>query len=374
VARPHLYSALLSASLLLNPAANAIADADYRLSRLHSNPAALLLEQAPPVTTAELDGYVFFNDSDRLLDSLRKAHEEGLILQGSSRGVLIVPGDETALAEQLSSMGNEVTSFSAGGHTVFSTSSPAWQVLGGSEFRGTGRFDYDEQDANRLRFATLLSQFSFGELQSAMQVAAIWHNYLGLNYRFKLDDWDNTQFAITGKLQNTSLIERSIKISEYEESQLFDQSRDVNHHLQANIDLGVSHQVSNWTFGLRLRDLYQQAMRSNDGSRYQQRSHISSQIDYRDSWGSVQLSVDLSPQVGFAEVKKRKRYALATELPVSEKFSISANYQWLDTAHDKDIRSLGLNYQLGQLLRIESQFSYAGDRELGGAISLQLPL
>ncbi|MFT5889200.1 MAG: hypothetical protein ACI9BO_002026, partial [Zhongshania sp.] len=75
MARPHLYTALLSASLLLNPAANAIADADYRLSRLHSNPAALLLEQAPPVTSAELDGYVFFNDSDRLLDSLRKAHE-----------------------------------------------------------------------------------------------------------------------------------------------------------------------------------------------------------------------------------------------------------------------------------------------------------
>jgi hypothetical protein len=49
-------------------------------------------------------------------------------------------------------------------------------------------------------------------------------------------------------------------------------------------------------------------------------------------------------------------------------------YQWLDSDTDSDLPTAGLRYRLGERLRIEAQFSYAGTREFGGGASLQLPL
>ncbi|MFT6551783.1 MAG: hypothetical protein ACJA1I_001830 [Zhongshania marina] len=325
-------------------------------------------------TALQGDGYAFLNDNDRLLDKLKNIYDEGLALQGRSRGLLVIPGDEVALVEQLERAADDKTSFAAGGHFTLLTQNKNWIIVGGSEFTGSGRFIYDEDDATRLRFATVVGLFSFGQLQSHMDVSALWTNYLGVNHRFQFDAMPNTHFGITTKIQNISVIERSISVSEYEESKLFDRGRDINNNIQLNADLGIEHYAGPWTLGLQIDDIYQQSMKGVEGTIYQQRSRISSNIIYTNSWTSLQLSADLTPQKGFGELSSRRRYELSTILPVSNRVDIVLGYQWFDSDNDSDLPSAGLRYRLGELLRIDAQFSYAGPREFGGGVSLQLPL
>ena len=370
-----LFSLLsLAAQVCLSNATAIDAPDDNRLQLLHSRYAAFPVNKRYTDTALQGDGYAFLNDNDRLLDKLKNIYDEGLALQGRSRGLLVIPGDEVALVEQLERAADDKTSFAAGGRFALLTKNKNWIIVGGSEFTGSGRFIYDEDDATRLRFATVVGLFSFGQLQSHMDVSALWTNYLGVNHRFQFDAMPNTHFGITTKIQNISVIERSISVSEYEESKLFDRGRDINNNIQLNADLGVEHYAGPWTLGLQIDDIYQQSMKGVEGTIYQQRSRISSNIIYTNSWTSLQLSADLTPQKGFGELNSRRRYELSTILPVSNRVDIVLGYQWFDSDNDSDLPSAGLRYRLGELLRIDAQFSYAGPREFGGGVSLQLPL
>ncbi|MDF1693202.1 MAG: conjugal transfer protein TraF [Zhongshania sp.] len=369
-----LYRVLPLCGLLLFATSAHAATGDYQLSPLHSNPAAVALGSEINETLLQMDGYIFVDDSDGLVQNIKDAYDEGRALQGRSRGLLVIPGDESALVESLEAMRDDTNGIKVGGHFSLSTQAPAWHIIGGSEFRGTERFNYDDGDANRLRFATVLGLFSFGELQSSMEVSVLWFNFLGANYRFNIDGLPNTQFGITAKLQNISLIERSILISEYDEEKIFDADRDVDHNLQLNADLGVSHQLGDWTMGLSVKDIYQQAMRSTLGTVYQQRSQFTSHIGYQTTWGAVQLNADLSPQTGFGEIPSQRIYDLNSSIPLSERVSLLLAYRWFDNPYNNDAPTIGLHYSLAQLLHITAQFSYAGNNELGGSINLQLPL
>jgi hypothetical protein len=344
------------------------------MAKLHNNPSALALHGSNSDTLLQMDGYVFIDDSDELIQGIKKAYDEGRALQGRSRGVLVIPGDEAELVSRLEEISDDTNSVEAGGHFALSTKSPQWHIIGGSEFRGSERFNYDENDANRLRFATILGLFSFGELQSAMEVSVLWSNYLGINYRFKLDGLENTLFGISPKIQNISLIERSISISDYDEEKLFDAGRDVDHNLQLNADLGMTHRLNNWTFGLAIKDIYQQAMHSTIGTQYQQRSRVSASIDYQTSWTGFRLEADLTPQTGFGEIPSQRIYSAASAIPLSQRMALLLNYRWSDNPYSDDTPGIGLHYSLDQRLHINAQFSYAGSNELGGSINLQLPL
>ncbi|CAA0115409.1 conjugal transfer protein TraF [Zhongshania aliphaticivorans] len=374
--RPHhLFSLLLlAAQANISTATELAPPDDGRLQVLHSRYAAFPAHNHYSDTSLQGDGYAFINDNDELIDTLKNIYDEGLALQGRSRGLLVIPGDEVALVEQLKNAANDKTSFAAGGHFALLTKHKNWIIVGGSEFTGSGRFIYDEDDATRLRFATVVGLFSFGQLQSHMDVSALWTNYLGVNHRFNFEAMPNTRFGITTKIQNISVIERSISVSEYEEGKLFDRSRDVENNIQLNADLGIEHHLGPWTLGLQIDDIYQQNIKGVEGTRYQQRSRISSNIIYTNSWNSLRLSADLTPQKGFGELSSRRHYELSTTLPVSNRVDILLGYQWFDSENDSNLPSAGLRYRLGELLRIDAQFSYAGPREFGGGVSLQLPL
>lgn len=325
-------------------------------------------------TVLQGDGYGFINDNDSLLDNLKRIYDEGLALQASSRGLLVIPGDEAELVSELENANNDKTSFSAGGHLALLTQQKDWIVVAGSEFNGSGEFIYDEDDAARLRFATVLGLFNLGELQSAVNVSALWKNYLGINHRFSLQAFPNTLIGITAKLQSISVIERSISIEEYDEDKLFDRGRDVESKFQLNADLGILHQMDNWTFGIDFNDIYQQVIKGSEGTPYQQRTHISGDVHYLHEWGRLGLHADITPQNGFGELASRRAYGVNALLPFSEKLDILLGYTWLDSHKDSDLPTAGLYYHLGDMLRIEAQVSYAGPREFGGGVSLQLPL
>jgi hypothetical protein len=369
-----LYSGLFVAGLQTFALAAQAPTPPHQLATVQQNPAALSLRDDISDTVMQMDGYIFIDDSDELIYSLKKANDEGRALEGRSRGILVIPGDEAELVQRLEEMRDDTNSFAAGGHFTLSTSSPAWHVIGGSEFSGSARFNYDEDDANRLRFATLVSLFSFGELQSSMEVSALWSNYLGLNYRFKIDGFANTQFGITPKIQNISLIERSILISEYEEEKLFDSGRDVDHTLQLNADLGISHRLNSWLLGLAIKDIYQQDMQSTIGTVYQQRSRVNASIDYQATWAAWRFDADLTPQAGFGEMPAQRVYNLKTAIPLNQRIALLLGYRWLNNPYSDDSPSIGLHYSLDQLLHINAEFSYISNNELGGSINLQLPL
>lgn len=369
-----LYSGLFVVSLQALTLAAHAATVPYQLATLQQNPASLSLRDDISNTVMQMDGYIFIDDSDELIYSLKKANDEGRALQGRSRGILVIPGDEAELVQRLEAMSDDTNSFAAGGHFTLSTSSPAWHIVGGSEFSGSARFNYDEDDATRLRFATLVGLFSFGELQSSMEVSALWSNYLGLNYRFNIDGFTNTQFGITPKIQNISLIERSILISEYEEEKLFDSGRDVDHTLQLNADIGISHRLNSWVLGLAIKDIYQQEMESTIGTVYQQRSRVNASIDYHASWATWRFDADLTPQAAFGEMPAQRVYKLRSAIPLSQRIALLLGYRWLDNPYSDDSPSIGLHYSLDQLLHINVEFSYVSNNELGGSINLQLPL
>jgi hypothetical protein len=361
---------------LLTISVTAVADtpSDNRLSAIHSRSAAFPAINLEADTTVQGDGYGFVNDNDNLLDNLKKINKEGTALEGRSRGILLIPGDENALVNELENAADDKISFAAGGHFALLSKNKNWIVVGGAEFNGSGRFFYDEDDATRLRFAAALGLVSVGELQSSIDVYALWTNYLGLNYRYTNVSMPNTRIGVTAKIQNISVIERRISIADYDEEKLFDRTRDVENYIQLNADIGIEHQIKQWGVGLELRDIYQQEMIGPGGTRYQQRSYISTNVNYTAHWGSLRLDVDITPEKGFGELSSRKTYELSTLLPLSAKIDLLLGYQWLDSDTDSDLPTAGLRYRLGERLRIEAQFSYAGTREFGGGASLQLPL
>ncbi|WP_269619574.1 conjugal transfer protein TraF [Zhongshania sp. BJYM1] len=372
-ANPH---PLLIASLLfLSFSVIADVSADNNsLRTLHYSTATFPAKNQYEGYTQQAGGYVFVNDKDRLLDNLKSMYEKGLVLEGKSRGLLVIPGDEAELVEQLENAENDKTSFSAGGHFALLTESNDWIVVGGSVFDASGRFNYDDNDANRLRFATVLGLFGLGDLESTVNVSGVWKNYLGLNYRYQLDSLPDTRIGLTTKLQSISLIERAIFIDEYDEDKLFDQSRDVGSKVQLNADLGIQHQFDSWVIGVNAADIYQQKFKGPNGTTYQQRSHLSGSISYASNWSTVLINADITPQQGFGELSSHKDYHIRFLLPVSTKLGLMLGYQWIDSNDQSDLPHLGFRYAVGDLLRIEAGFSFAGPREFGGSGSLQLPL
>ena len=95
-----LYFGLLAAGLQTTLFSSAAAAAEYQMANLHTNPSALLLRADTNDTLLQIDGYFFVDDSDELIQGIKKAYDEGRALQGRSRGVLVIPGDEAELVRQ----------------------------------------------------------------------------------------------------------------------------------------------------------------------------------------------------------------------------------------------------------------------------------
>ena len=320
-------------------------------------------------------GEVYFDDQDDLLDKALEVKEEGENLEARSRGLLLIPGDEQDLVSALEALDGATTSLRSRGSIILATSkdSPIHYRIG-SELRGTARFYYDERDENRLRFAGITGLFGGPDLESYMDISAVLQNHAGINYHFRVAALPNTEFGILGKLQVVSLLERKIDYDDYEKNKVFDWDTDIKNRVQLNADLGLRHSVGHLGLHLQIKDLYTEALSGASGDTYRQRSRIIAGVDYRRSWGEIQIMGDLVPRASFGEVPQRRDLTVSGSLKVTRRFAIVLGYNYADHRYERDTGNAGIRYTLGRSLRAEISMTAAGKRELGGHASLQLPL
>lgn len=367
--------ALLIACLLANSPAFAGKPPRVDIMALDKNPADASNSRDGEETLLYSYGEIYFDDQDDLLEKALEVKKEGEDLEARSRGLLLIPGDEQELVEALEALDGATTSLRTRGSIILATAtdSPFHYVIG-NELRGTARFYYDEGDENRLRFAGITGLFGGPDLESYMDISAVLQNHLGLNYHFTLPSLPNTEFGILAKVQAISLLQRRIDYDDYEKNKVFDWDADIKSRLQLNADLGLRHQVGRVGMHLLVKDLYTETMRGTNGERYKQRSRVMTGIDYRHSWGELQIMADLVPRPGFGEVSSRRDISLSSSLRLSQRFALILGYNHTDHREENDTGNAGLRYTLGRSLRLQLSMTAAGKRELGGHASLQFPL
>ncbi len=347
---------------------------DFELRRLFDNPADVSLSASSNDDLFYGGGGLFFDDSEELLDKALALSQEVERLEARSRGLLLIPGDEQDLVAAMKAADQAQTHFRSDINLALQDKeNTRFTWLLSSRFDLSGRFYYDPDDENRLRFASVTGLFIPLELESHVQVSAVHKLSLGLNYRVAWEALPNTQLAITPKLQLINLIEREINQAEYQEKDVFRFSRDLNEHYQLNIDLGLHHQLGPIGLHLVVNDLYNQEMEGVRGTHYQQRSQIKAGLDYRPSWGEITLFSALTPTAGFGELSARRDTALSGRLKLSSKFELMTGLNIVEDHPEKDSYQLGLAYRLRDL-RIEIEGQSAGSRELGFQLGFQLPL
>ncbi|MBD2858031.1 conjugal transfer protein TraF [Spongiibacter sp. KMU-158] len=368
----HWFSSSLAMAALALPAA-ALAE-KVELAQLFENPADMALDAKAENDLLYAGGGLFFDDSQSLLDKALELTQEVERLEARSRGLILIPGDEQDLVDAMKDADRARTHFRSNIHLGFqSAESPQQSWLLSSRFDLSGRFYYDEDDENRLRFASITGLFMPLELGSHVQVSAVHALNIGYNYRFQFEALPNTQLAATPKFQVINLIERYINQAEYQEKDVFRFSRDLDEHYQLNLDLGLRHQLGPLGMHLVVTDIYNQKMEGVLGTTYQQRSQFKAGFDYRPSWGEIKLMSDLTPAPGFGELAARRDTRLSTRLNLSSKFSLTAGANSVSGHDEKDSFSLGLGYRLRDL-RLLVEGHTAGARELGFQLGMQLPL
>ncbi len=358
----------------LHLAGTASGEEAVEIRQLLDNPADLSTDYILPETLFYVGGGLYADDREDLLDDVFQVTREADALDAKSRGLLLIPGDEAELVDAMQEIDGNRSSLRAGGGIVLAyegESQIAWVFS--SQFNATGRFYYDEGDEQRLRYATITGLFRPLELQSHMRVSAIWQSYIGLNYRFKLSAFPNTEFGVTPKLQNISLVERRINQSDYVENEVFRFNRDINHRVQLNADLGLRHQLGALGLQLVYTDVYNEEYEGVDGTRYRQRGQLSAGLDYRKTRGEVSLRAELTPSGRFGEEMPRRDIALNGRLKIAQRFDLTAGYTVVEDHFERNFASLGFRYSLG-LLRLDVSGQASGTRELGFQLGAQLPL
>lgn len=365
-------AALLGLGLLV--ALPALGAETIELQNLFDNPADLSDEGTPEKGLFYGGGGLFADDQDKLLDNALILNQEGDRLEARSRGLILIPGDEQPLIDAMKRTDQNRTHFRSNiDFALLEKGNTRSNWMLSTQFDATGRFYYDPDDENRLRFAMLTSLFNASELESHMRVSAVHHIRLGWNYRFRLDALPNTQLAITPKFQVVSLIERRIDQADYEEKEVFRFSRDLNDHYQLNLDIGLRHQLGPVGLQLVVTDLYNQKLEGVLGGRYQQRSQIRAGLDYRRPWGELKLMSDLTPSAGFGELAQRRDTTLSTKVILGKHFAITSGINIVRDHDEQHSYKLGLQYQ-NRDLRILIEGHSGGNRELGFQLGFQLPI
>ncbi|NKI19368.1 hypothetical protein HCU74_18330 [Spongiibacter sp. KMU-166] len=367
--------ALFCAAGSLYPLAASSEAAPPVLSRLIVNPADGRYTAIPDETLLHLSGNFFFDDGDDLLNKALDVKREGEALEARSRGLILIPGDEQAVIDALEELDGATTNLRAEGNMVISSdANEQVHYVAATTLRGSARFYYDPEDENRLRLAVVNALFSTGDLESHLNVAAVVQSYAGLNYQFDTPRFSNTVFAIRAKAQVINLLERRIDYDDYEEKRVYDRDADVSSYFQLNADLALHHRFRHVGLGLIVEDIYTRKMRGVSGSAYQQRSLFRVTADYRRDGGELQLSADLTPRASFAEVPSRRDINVSGAVNLSRRFALIGAYNYVDHSREKDTGSVGIRYTLAPMLRFQLALVAAGPRELGGQLSLQLPL
>lgn len=354
---------------------SALSVADVNLQRLSNNPADAASSRDDEETLLYFGSQLYFDDREDLLDKALEVKEESEALEARSRGLLLIPGDEQELVEAMETLDGATTSLRGKLDVVFAgKEESAVHYVFGSELRGTARFYYDPDDERRLQLASITGLFQPLELGSFMNVSGIVHSHIGMNFHYRLEDYGNVEVGILAKLQAISLLDRRIDYADYNRGEVFNWDSDIKSHLQPNIDLGLRKTLGRVGLQLVVSDLYTDTFRGFNGNHYRQRSRIQAGIDYRRSWGSVQILGDIVPRPSFGEVSSRRDIRVDSSIRLSSRWDLLLGYNDVQARYERNTGSAGIRYTLGRSLRIDVQGTAAGKRELGFQFGLQFPL
>ncbi|WP_372781632.1 conjugal transfer protein TraF [Litorivivens sp.] len=318
----------------------------------------------------------YFNDKNGLLDDFEDAEEEGERIRELSNERLLFPSDferQIAIFERM-----DGKLFTLSGGNVAAVALPIDGVettlVSTVVSRLATAFDYNPNDAQRLRTAPILGVVSPPDLESRIIIQGIAISDVGVNFSKTLTNFYDTRVGVTLKYQGVRLLEKAIEIDDYEEITL-DEFRDAlktRHHL--NADIGVYKAWKQWHGSFVVKSLNSKSYKGSNGNVYRQHPGVLLGLAWQGERTLASLDWDVVPsQRRFGRLDDEQRVRLSGQYKINRRWNISAGIAAIVEGRDNDALSLGAGYHWESGAAVNMALIYAGPEELGGSIQVRFP-
>lgn len=343
------------------------------VSELWQNPAHIPSNDSDEPVWIGIGNGGYFNDREQLLDAFDELQAESRRLERTSSQRPLLPSDVEPLIAALQAVDGRILTGSGGASLALSLPTTVLDLVLFSSASGrmATTFDYDPEDANTLRSATLIGAFTATDLESRIIVTGVITTDIGITAAKTVPEFYGARLGVTLKHQVISLFDRSIEIDDYEEGDLRDRHRNISTDRFTNIDLGISKQWQRWSAGVAVANLIQEDARSPTGRKYYQQAGVRVDLAYQAERWSVAMSWDPAPtQQGFGFLEDERRLSTQFEWQWSEDLSLNAGFHKVVEGRDNDAVSVGGAWRISKRWSTQMAYLYAGAREQGGAFQI----
>lgn len=343
------------------------------VSKLWQNPAHIPSNDSDEPVWIGVGNGGYFNDRNQLLDAFDELQAESRRLEETSSQRPLLPSDVEPLIAALQAVDGRILTGSGGASFALSLPLTVLDLVLFSSASGrmATTFDYDPEDANTLRSATLIGAFTATDLESRIIATGVITTDIGVTAAKTVPEFYGARLGVTLKHQVISLFDRSIEIDEYEEGDLRDRHRNISTDRFTNIDVGVSKQWQRWSAGIAVANLIQEDARSPTGRKYHQQAGVRVDVGYQADRWAVSMSWDpIATQQGFGFLEDERRVSTQFQWQWSPDLSLNAGFHKVVEGRDDDAISLGAGWQISKRWSTKLAYLYAGAREQGGAFQI----
>ena len=194
-----------------------------------------------------IGGGFYLNDSENLIDAFLEVSEasEELEQNASSNPLGFVTADVEPLIATLEALdGKVLTTASSVAQAIPIQPIAGYElaIVNSLSLRVAASFNYEPDDADRLRLATISAGFAADDLESEILATGVIVADTGLNIARDFHGlFGTSRIGLTLKYQAIRLFERGVQLDDYEEEKLVDRHRDIKKHELINADIGLSH-------------------------------------------------------------------------------------------------------------------------------------
>ena len=329
-----------------------------------------------------IGGGVYLNDSNNLIDAFLEVSEasEELEQSASSNPLGFVTADVEPLIATLEELDGKVLTTSSSAVQAIPIQPIAGYelaIVNSISLRVAASFDYEPEEADRLRLAMISAGSPTDNLESEILATGVIVADTGLNIARDYHGlFGTSRVGITLKYQSIRLFERGVQLDDYEEEKLVDRHRDIKKHELINADIGLSHY---WRKGVQthvtINNINGRNYSGDRGGRYHHSPGVKVGTAYTKDKTMMMIEADAtSTQSAFGLLRDEQRIRLAGAYQLNDQFGLGAGYQHVMEGRDDHAITLGANWQAFSWLKLQSGLIYSGTREIGGGLSAEVRL
>ncbi|MEX1663926.1 conjugal transfer protein TraF [Zhongshania arctica] len=367
-----MYKIPLFLMLLSLAASNLTAETRHDIVRAIANPAHTeFFSEADPFLIS-IGGKVYLDDSDDLLGEVQKTVNMTVEALSSQGLFLLIPGQQQPLIDQLKKVDGKSVLTIANVNTAISIPSDkhALQLNINASGRGAGTFVFDPEDEQTLQLAAAGLLLGASDLKSRVVASLLIVSDVGLSYSRPFFSSTSIKWGTAIKLQSITLIERTRRITEYEESELLSWQRDVKTQYHANADLGLTWQRDALELSAAVINVNPGEFRGPLNGRYNMRPAVKIGGVYNPGRIGFDFNWDVTPDEGFGVSEDLQTASLATRYLLQDNLVFGLGYHHVQKGNFVDSVEAKLRYQFSSIY-FEASGRFATG-SIGGGLQAQM--